>query len=351
MTSKKPVGQPKQAKSKKIAKHTAKVIDDLLANEEPLPELTDEEIQASESVLAPNIQEPTTTKGKKHRPVTESEISQIRMWILSGKTDKWIANTHKRNLKTIRAIRAKLGIKKSGKGTVKNLKDISGNTMHTTADKQNYWRYQLVNSTRYLKLQTRLGETDLQYFVEMWSSYHVDVREMNTAEEDMLEVMICTKLRMDENDRAFKECKEREMELRAQLDALGGELDMETETQRWLYEQTISLNKVAQEINKDYKELGIRYNESQRALNLSREQRENKKQIGADTFLTLIVQLTEAERRDEVGKFTERLKMSAEKRKREMKRPHTFMDGTQEPMLLDGADFVTPVVAQDKKEE
>ena len=278
---------------------------------------------------------------KKAYFLTATELQEVQRLVLEGKTDVEISKILGRDRRTIVTTRRKIGIKKdkSSKAStdITSNEQVKFSTSHQA--KIVYWHKELVASPRYPSLVERLTDADLKIFVEMWCKFHIDVEDMNTAEEDMLEVLLTLKLRINENDRAFKMAKERETALQRKYRELGDDLNLETDSHRWLYEQIMSNNMTMQNINRDVKDIIEKYNVIARNLNLAREQREAKKGVGVDTFQKLVAKFTEADRRVEAGKYAERMRLATEKKDIELKTAHTFADGEKSPIILDGADI------------
>ena len=92
---------------------------------------------------------------------------------------------------------------------------------------------------------------------------------------------------------------------------------------------------------KKIKELTDKYLLLQKSLNQTREQREAKQKVGADTFLTLVRKFKEVKEREAMGEYNELMKLATKKKEVEFKEGHEFVDKSIEPILLDGSDFVT----------
>lgn len=195
-------------------------------------------------------------------------------------------------------------------------------------------------SSRYKRLAKKLSKDDLEWFCEQWSVYSYELEDLNAAEEDMLEVMIMIKIRIDDNMAQQKQIKDREESIRKQLN-LGPneEIDIGNETHRALFEMIQSNNRMALELNKDFKELSIQYDKVSRSMNTTREQRESYENIGADSFLTLIKQFNDRDIRKQSGRYNELMKMATKQKTEEFKEPYVFVDFHEQPILLDGQDY------------
>ncbi len=208
------------------------------------------------------------------------------------------------------------------------------------------------NSGRYKRVAKKLNKEDLEWFVEQWAVHYSELEDLNAAEEEMLEVMIMTKIRLEDNVAQIKQLKDREESILKQLNLTPGqELDIDDEKQRYFFEVIQTNNKMAIDLNKDYKELTMQYEKIQRAMNSTREQRESYENIGADSFLTLVKQHNDRDIRKQSGLYNERMKLANENKKQDFKRPHLFADNNEQPILMDGADYKKIVNSQETPNE
>ena len=166
------------------------------------------------------------------------------------------------------------------------------------------------------------------------------MEDIAVAEEDTLELLITYQLRIDQNRRNYKQAQEKEEYFRTRMNGRDAELDLENENDRFMYEMIMSNNKYLQELDKNLKDLADKHNALLESLNVTRRQREERQKIGGDTFLSLIKAFNDRDRREEIGKYNERMRASTVSQKEKLRKAHTFVDGTIEPILLDGSDFI-----------
>ncbi len=261
-------------------------------------------------------------------------------------TDRRIAEELGRDILTVSKYRKKVGIHKGSKGSLKTeIKDI----VKTSINKQNLDDAQKIQAhkntfkrtNRYKALQKQLSETDLEVFVERWGSYSLQFEDMSESEQDILEILISLKLRMEDNRKDYKNAQEYEAELKTKLAGrMDKDLDLENEADRFIYEMMMSNNRAKQELNKDYRETTNKYENYAKMMNATREQRESQQRVGADTFLSLVRMMNDTQRRQEVGIYNERMKLATANKKNQMKKAYKFADGSIEPLLMDGSDYV-----------
>lgn len=277
-----------------------------------------------------------------------AEFEVIKKLTLEKWTDEDIAKHLRRNIETIRKARSKLGLKKTSSGSLTaDSRDLSvkdrkiANKILSEYDKISAWVSLLEKSIRYKRLQESLTEEELLFFVESWAKLHIQFEDISYTEEDTMEQLIMFQIRLQDNAKQRKISKEQLARLTKEVGELSTQqLDMENEAQHLLYESINSANRFLADLNKDFRELTLRYEALLKTLNATREQREANQKVGGDTFLSLIKTLNDAHKREEMGRQAELLRLSTEKQMSEMKKPHLFMDGEERPILLDGSDYI-----------
>jgi hypothetical protein len=202
------------------------------------------------------------------------------------------------------------------------------------------WKTHFKSTVKYKRLTKQYTSEDLEYFTEQWAYYHIQFENLTQTEEDSIDLLIDFKIRLENNRKQYKDLEIHEAQVREKLgNNMDQELDLENEEQRYLYEMLTSINKHRLDINKDVKELTEKYEKIQRSLNATREQREASTKIGGDTFLTLVREMNNNDRREQIGKWNEYLKLATRQKLEALKKNHTFDDGVIEPIIMDGKDY------------
>lgn len=261
-------------------------------------------------------------------------------------TDAALAKHLGRNIRTIIKARKSFGVLKGNKGIISVVPQdkkaaINDNSINkanlTDEEKVAAWRRYFMKQPRYTRLKTQMSLEDLEYYTHKWAEYHLQFEDIKPTEEDTLDTMITLQMRMDDNRRDYKAAQQQELELREKLGNRDiQELDLEKEEDRWIYEFSMAISRQKADINKDYQMLHARYESAQKAMSATREQREAKQQIGADTFLSLVRQFKEEGVRREAGLYNERFRLAVDKKKEEFSKAHAFDDTTIEPVLMVG---------------
>lgn len=218
----------------------------------------------------------------------------------------------------------------------------------SNAKKKKYFKDKFTSSMRSPRVVKSLSREDYDFFVDRWSEYHLQFTDMTSSEEDTLEKMILLDIRLAHNQSNLRKCHQIQEKL---SDAMSKreELDPENERDLQILHTIDSYNGKELELNKEFRELSKEYNELQKSLNATREQREANQKIGADTFFDLIKNMQNSEYRDKAARMNELMKMSRDKKIKDLQEPHKFVDGQYDYPMLDGEVFKRK--AQEKIEE
>lgn len=278
--------------------------------------------------------------------LSKLEIQAVENYVLDGMTDAAIAKELGRNEQTIKRCRDKLGLKKGGGGKLhpdaETISDENLNSIKVSDDdKRLTWAAKFKLTSRYKKIKNALNDYEIEHFVSQWADYHVQFNDMQPSEEDMLEQLIMLQIRLDDNHRQRRQLQIYEEHLKEQfVDKLDGELDLENEDDRRLHEMLMSNSRQGIDLNKDLKDLTEKYEKFQRAFAGTREQREQNNKVGGETFMTLLRDFNKREFRIKMGKANEYMKIAQKQQAEKMRKPHKFIDGSEEPILLDGNNFI-----------
>lgn len=197
-----------------------------------------------------------------------------------------------------------------------------------------------MQTDRYVKITKIYDKESLASFMEQWVDWHVQLKDVTPSEEDAIELAIMTKLRLQDNQEKYNKYNILLREMEEQLRTMNMTIDESDEEQRTLHEKIQAADLIQLELNKDIKDLLDKFNNLQKSLNASRQQREASQRVGGDTFTSLVVMLTDRHRREDVERDEERWRIATENKIRKMKEPIQFEDGTEDPMILDGADYL-----------
>lgn len=279
-------------------------------------------------------------------PLTDEQKLFIKQYALDERwTDDRIAAELNISKHTVRKWRKKFGIVKSGEGKISVSKSQftkdNINAINISEDEKiEEWKKFFRTTERYKRLTKLYIPEDLEIFVEMWGRFSTQFTTMSISDEEALEQLIAYKLRLDDNKKDYRSILEQEVELKKMLNGRGDkELNLEDENERFIWETIHSNNRLKTEKNEEMKILTAEYEKYFRMLNATREQREQREKIGADTFLTLVRMMNDQERRRDAGRYNELMKIAINKKTQQLKEAHKFIDGGISPIILDGADY------------
>lgn len=277
--------------------------------------------------------------------LSQEDVDYIKdKCVQEGWTDKKIAEVLNRSPGVVAKYRKKFSIVKTIGGAVKtNLLPAHAinKASLTKEQKAACWLQVLMKSQRYARMKQQLTEEHLDFFADRWAYYCIQFDDLSPAEESQLETLISFEIRLAENRKAFTETIKYEKDIMKQLGGnVNVELSLENEKDRFLYEMIANVRKLQQENTEEFNRLTAQHERYFEMLNATRVQREENEKIGADTFLTLVRQLTDADKRREIGKYNELMKIATKKQKNELKKPHKFIDDQYSPIIMEGKDYI-----------
>lgn len=288
-----------------------------------------------------------TNKDDKTFRLTEDEKRYIEEQSLDPKvTDEKIAKKLGRNPITIARYRKSKNIYKSTANRKISFEEINtgdklkNRVKQATSDEERkaFYIEFFKLSGRAKKIRKIYELEDFEYFCDKWGEYHLQFNDMTSTEEDALEKLIMLDLRIIYNQKDMKQCQMVQHKLQEEL-SNKDELDPENDKDLQILQTINTYNGQQVELNKQLNLLLKEYNELQKSLNATREQREDNQRIGAETFFDLMKKMQNEEVREHIGRINELVKISQAKKLAKLKEPHKYLDGTYDLPILDGADI------------
>lgn len=248
-------------------------------------------------------------------------------------TDREIANVLNCSTRTIERFRSSSGLSKRASAS----KEIDRDFNISTGDQDEvYWERNLTNSNRGRRLREKVTSSEWPVVKDEWVAYHMQLEDLTHTEENTIEQIIILKLRMDRNQKEYKESAELRSQImeEAQISDIK-DLDLTDPDQASLYEKSYGASIKMNDLNKEYKELLDKATKLQETLNVTRKQREEGGRVGADTFFALCRVFENKNEREKAGRMAELLKISTEKNMTGLRGAVEYMDGEIAPQLLD----------------
>ena len=248
-------------------------------------------------------------------------------------TDKEIASILNCSTRTIERFRSSSGLSKRSPTHSTVDRDFE---IPTDDQNEAYWERKLTNSTRGRRLREKVSSNEWPVVKDEWVAYHMQLEDLTHTEENTIEQIIILKLRMDRNQKEYKESAELKAEIiqDAQVSDIK-DLDLTDPDQAALYEKAYGAGIKMSDLNKEYKELLDKATKLQEVLNVTRKQREERGKVGADTFFALCKVFENKNEREKAGRMAELLKISTEKNMEKLREAVEYMDGEIAPQLLD----------------
>jgi hypothetical protein len=247
-------------------------------------------------------------------------------------TDKEMSNVLHCSVKTIERHRASLGLSKRSSKTTK----MELNSTLKEDDPREFFRKEFLLSVRGRRMQQQVSPQDWPVVVSEWCEYHMQLDDLTYTEENTIEQIITLKLRMDRNQKEYRDSSMvRDILTKENNISDIKDLDLTDPDEAALYEKIYSASLKMMDLNKEYKDLLDKATKLQEALNVTRKQREEKGMVGANTFFDLCKSFELKKNRDQTNRMTELFKVATEKNMEKLREGIEFMDGEIAPQLLD----------------
>lgn len=283
--------------------------------------------------------------------VTADEIQFIQDNCL--KLADWeIAEKLGRDIKTIRKVRAKLGITKGSKNKIsknlekkiKNKEKVNRNVLLVTQKQQDetrkeFFTKELRNTFYYDNLRKQFTEDEIKFYLEEWASLCLQFEDVLATEKRQIDELIKSEIMGNRILRNIQLTEEHIQSLQKEVEAFREMHDMNLEESQKRDEQLIFLIKsmAAQSsaMTNDYQKNQEARNKLFENLNGRRKDRIDQLKKSGVTFAGIVQALRDRETRAIQGKHMELVKMAKDKKTTEFRKPIIFPDGSKSPILLD----------------
>jgi hypothetical protein len=286
------------------------------------------------------------------------ELEYIRSNCLD-KTDEQIAKELKRDIRTIKYARRKLGIAKGSKGSIKTdivrkektskaEPSVSSKRIGqhlTEAQRKEFFKTQLVNSLYYDNLKEQFTESEIKFYLEEFAALSIQFEDILATEKRQIDELIKAEImgnRILRNIRVAEDEIEKTIEevdvLRKATDIDNDEDAQERDAQ--LMNLVRSMHAQAQIMTNDYQKNVDSRNRLLDQLNARRKDRIDQIKKSNTTFVGLIEAFRDRQTREEYGKHMELVRLAKEKKKSEWRKPNVFPDGTKDSILMDEHSYI-----------
>ena len=284
------------------------------------------------------------------RFIDKHEIEYIRQNCTS-QTDEQIAKYLKRNPRSVKKMRQKLGLIKGSNGSLKmantdllSTDDIVKIKMND-ADKKQFFTTKLSNTLFYEYTKSQLTEAEINFYIEEWGSLCVQFEDIVATERRQIDELIKAEVIGNRILRNIRIVEEEIEKLQEDLKTLRATTNIDDDAELQLRDdKLISLVKMLSAQSSamviDYQKNVDLKNKILSELNARRRDRVDQLTNKGTTFIGLIESFRERETREKEGKYMELLNLSREKKKAIWRKPNVFPDGSKDSILLDENSIV-----------
>lgn len=286
-------------------------------------------------------------KGTNLKP---DEIEYIRQNCLTT-SDAKMADYLKRDLRTIRSARRKLGISKKGAGKIEAV-DLNKDKKPTEAvqltllasqklneeERKRFYRTQFTNSLYYDNLKKQFTKEEIDFYLEEWGTLCLQFEDIVATEKRQIDELIKAELMGSRILKKIRFAEEALEEAITELARLQAEAETDPERKRAFQKLAELLEKMQENADAmvtDYQRNVTLKNNLLHELNARRKDRVDQLTKKGTTFQGIVQNLRDRDVRERQGKHMELVRLAKEKKKNEFRKPITYLDGTKDCILLD----------------
>lgn len=278
--------------------------------------------------------------------LTNDEIDYIKR-NCAVSTDREIAKALKRNIKTIRSWRSKLGIIKDAAGKVTKLNEIDNPNVLTGFRKmseegrQNFFKTQLTNTLFYQRLKEQLTDDEIDFYMEEWGALCVQFEDIVATEKRQIDELIKAEILGNRILRNIKVAEEEISNIQDEIDTLRDNYKDTKDSEEWLERDQQLMNLIrfihsqSQAMTNEYQKNVESRNKILSELNARRRDRIDQIKKGNTTFVGLVENLRNDEMRSVEGRYAELLKIAQQKLEKQWRHPARFPDGSKDCIVMD----------------
>lgn len=272
------------------------------------------------------------------------ELEYIRQNCLTL-TDKQMSKHLKRDERTIKAARKRLGVNKGAGGKVETPKENNGkvifaNQRLTEEQRAEFFKTELSNSKFYGLLKEQFTPAEIDFYLEEWGSLCVQFEDIVATERRQIDELIKTEIMANRIRRNIKVAEDEILLLQDEVDQLRATRDMDNDESA--QERDIQLINLIRTMGAQSNAMSIDLqknielrNKILSELNARRRDRIDQIKKSGTTFMGLIASFREREIREQQGKHMELVRLAKEKKKKEWRQPSVFPDRSKDCVLLD----------------
>lgn len=279
------------------------------------------------------------------------ELEYIRQNCLSM-SDEAMGEYLKRDVRSIRSARRKMGITKTAGGKIENFNsnaiaenpnsiELKASQKLTEVQRKEFFKTQLTNTMYYQKLKDQFTDDDMDYYLEEWGALCLQFEDIVATEKRQIDELIKVSIIGNRIMRNVKVAEGEIERLQEEIeefrdthkDIANTPEDQEYDNARMALLRTMMGQ--SQMMTNDYQKNIDSKTKLLGELNARRRDRVDQLMKRGTTFLGLISAFRDRQIREEHGRHMELVRMAKEKKKSEWRKPIKFEDGAMDCILMD----------------
>ena len=249
-------------------------------------------------------------------------------------SDREIAESLERDIRTISRYRKSIGVIKGRGGEIEGIK--SDDTEGVKVNYKNKFR----KSVYYRELRQQITPNELDYYLESWGELSEQFSDIVETEKRQIDELIKAEIMGNRILKSIKIAEDELEELAKEVEAFRGTHNVENdEDSQQKDDHMISLIQrmasQSQAMSNDYQRNVELRRKILEDLTARRKDRIDSIHKAGTTFLSLVEAFREKKVREVQGRQMELIKMARDKKMKEWRDPCLFPDGSKGPFLLD----------------
>jgi CheY-like chemotaxis protein len=287
-------------------------------------------------------------KGQRLRPEEREYIRQNCM----TQTDEQMAKHLKKDVRTIKSARKKLGIlKKSGgriqsvdlnrDGSDPNSIELQASAKLTEKQREEFYRTQFTNSLYYKNLKEQLTPDEINFYLDEWGTLCLQFEDIVATEKRQIDELIKVTILGNRIMRNIKISEQNIEEAIEELEAYRKsvpDIENDEEAQERDSVRLLMIRSMQGQTNamtNDYQKNIDMKNKLLGELNARRKDRVEQLVKRNTTFTGLVQAMRDRDMREHQGRHMELIRLAKEKKKSEFRKPQRFPDDSRDCILMD----------------
>lgn len=283
--------------------------------------------------------------------LTVQELEYVRSRILTD-SDFRIAEHLKRDIRTIKSAREKLGVIKKESGQIREITNsdplafVVGYKL-TEDQRKEFFKTQFVNSIYYKNLLDQFTADEVNFYLEEWAALISQFQDIAGTEKRQIDELIKAEILGNRILRNVKVAEDEIKLVQQEMDDLRKAKDVNEdedaqERDSLLMNMIRSIYSQSQAMSGDYQRNVDLRSKILNELNARRRDRVDQIKRGGTTFIGLVESMRDRKVREVQGRHAELVRLAKEKKRGEWNKPTMFPDGSKDCVLMDENSQIGP---------